>query len=250
LPYEHVTNLSDIEAPESPHEFTEAFGADATYEYNPIIWSAAYSSGVSVSGKLGKLEYAAEVKNAPLTSRPESWDIDDVGFDHPTFSMRVGYRPSLAWNLGFSASRGPYFRPEVEPMLPRGKGIGDYEQFVLGQDISYASGHFQIWAEIYEARFQIPNVGDADTLAYYIEAKYKFSPEFFAAVRWNQQLFADIPDGFGGHMPWGYNVWRLDTSLGYRFSPHTQLKLQYSTENEDGPRGMSHAFGAQFTVRF
>ena len=135
-------------------------------------------------------------------------------------------------------------------MLPRGTGIGDYEQFLIGQDISYASGHFQIWAEFYQARFQIPNVGDADTFAYYVEAKYKFTPAFFAAVRWNQQLFADIPDGFGGHMPWGHDVSRADASIGYRFSPHTQLKLQYSVENEDGPRGMSHAFGAQFTVRF
>jgi hypothetical protein len=141
-------------------------------------------------------------------------------------------------------------RPEVEPLLPRGRGIGDYMQTVFGQDISFAKGHFQIWAELYEARFEVPNVGNADTLAYYIETKYKFTPEFFAALRWNQQLFDNVSDGLGGKTAWGHDLWRADAAIGYRFTPHTQLKLQYSMESEDGPRGQSHAFGAQFTVRF
>jgi hypothetical protein len=54
------------------------------------------------------------------------------------------------------------------------------------------------WAEFYEARFEVPNVGDADTFAYYVEAKYKFTPQLFGAVRWNQQLFNTINNGYGG----------------------------------------------------
>lgn len=250
LPYEHVTQISDLEAPASAADFTHGHGADAAYEYNPIIWGADYASGMSISGRLGKFEYAAEMKNAGLASRPESWDATEIGFDHPTFSARLGWRPTLAWNLGVSASRGPYMRPEVEPMLPPGRGIGDYEQCVLGQDISLATGHLQIWAEFYQARFEVPHVGNADTFAYYIEAKYKFTPEFYAALRWNQQLFADVPDGFGGDKPWGRDLWRADAALGYRFTAHTQLKLQYSLESESGPRGQSHAVAVQFTVRF
>ncbi len=250
LPYEHITKISEIEVPTSAAEFTHDFGADTAYEYNPVIWSADYATGVSVSGRLGRFEYAAEMKNSALSARPESWDATEIGFDHPTFSARIGWRPTIAWNLGVSASRGPYMRPEVEPLLPRGRGIGDYMQTVFGQDISFAKGHFQIWAELYEARFEVPNVGNADTLAYYIETKYKFTPEFFAALRWNHQLFDNVSDGLGGKIAWGHDLWRADAAIGYRFTPHTQLKLQYSMESEDGPRGQSHAFGAQFTVRF
>lgn len=250
LPYEHLTQISDLEAPSSAADFIHAFGADTAFEYNPIIWSADYATGVSISGRLGKFEYAAEMKNAGLASRPESWSATDIGFDHPTFSVRLGLRPTLLWNLGASASRGPYMRPEAAPMLPPGRGLGDYEQFVLGQDVSFATGHLQIWVELFETRFEVPNVGNADTFAYYIEAKYKFTPQFFAALRWNQQLFADVPTGRGGETPWGHDVWRADTALGYRFTAHTQLKVQYSFENEKGLRGQSHALGVQFTVRF
>jgi hypothetical protein len=63
------------------------------------------------------------------------------------------------------------------------------------------------------ARRRGGRVGDADSVAYGVEAKYKFTPKFFGALRWNQQFFAAVPDGAG-------------------------------------ERGLTHAFGAQFTLRF
>ena len=84
------------------------------------------------------------------------------------------------------------FGAEAEPTLPPGRDIGDYREFVLGQDVSFAWRHLQLWAEFYEARFEVPRVGNADTFAYYyIEAKYKFTPQLFGAIRWNQQLFGN-----------------------------------------------------------
>jgi hypothetical protein len=156
----------------------------------------------------------------------------------------------MAWNLGFSASRGAYLRPEAESLLPDGSGIGDCEQMLLGQDISFATGHLQIWAEFYEARFEVPRVGEADSFAYYVEAKYKFTPALFGAVRWNQQFFDEVSDGYGGEAKWGDDVSRVDFAVGYRFSENTQLKTQLSLQREMGPRGQSHAVAVQFTVRF
>jgi hypothetical protein len=50
---------------------------------------------------------------------------------------------------------------------------------------------------------------------------------------------------------WGRDLWRMDAGLGYRFTPHTQLKLQYSLQHEDdGPRDLGHLLGVQFTLRF
>lgn len=250
LPYENTTAISDTEAPYSPADFLGP-AYDPKYDYSPVIWGPSYATGASVAGQIGKFEYAAEMKNASLSSRPESWDATEIGFDHPTFSGRVGFRPNPMWNLGFSASTGPYFRPEAEPTLPSGHGIGDYRENVFGQDIRFAWHHWQLWAEVYEARFEVPRVGNADTVAYYLEAKYKFTPQLFGALRWNQQLFATVPDGQGGRAPWDHDLWRIDTALGYRFTAHTQLKLQYSLQHEDsGPRDVSNLIAAQFTLRF
>ena len=191
------------------------------------------------------------MKNASLSSRPESWYITYNGFENPTFSSRIGFRPNEAWNLGFSGSEGPYFRREAESSLPPGRSISDYREFVLGQDISFAWHHLQLWAEFYEGRFQVPNVGDADTFAYYIEAKYKFTPQFFGAVRWNQQLFNKISNGFDGTERWSTDLGRIDVAAAYRLTTHAQVKLQYSYQHETtAPDQDNHLLAAQFTVRF
>ena len=247
LPYELIY---DSEAPASPHEFLDRIG-EAEYDYSPLIWGASYTTGASVSGQLGELTYAAEVKNVALAAHTESWYATAVGFDHPTFSGRLGYRPNEMWNTGISFSDGPYFHPDAEPTLPSGSGIDDFHQTIVGQDISFAWHHLQLWAECYQGRFEVPNVGNADTLAYFVEAKYKFGPQLYGALRWNQQLFEDVSDGEGGREHWGNDLWRADAAVGYRLNAYTQLKLQYSHSHEasDG-RGTGNLLAAQVTVRF
>ncbi len=247
LVYENITAISDKAAPASPRDFIHRFEATEKYEFNPVIWGPDYASGVSVSGRLGQFDYAAEMKNSSLSSRPESWNITEVGFSDPTFNARLGFRPSQIWNFGLSASDGAYFRPEAERTLPRGRDIDDYRELVLGQDVSFALHHLQVWAEFYEARFEVPRVGDADTFAYYFEAKYKFTPQIFGAVRWNQQVFGKIDND----KRWGNDLGKIDIAATYRFTPHAQLKLQYSFQQEtSGPGDANHIFAAQFTVRF
>jgi hypothetical protein len=249
--YENVTAIQDKYAPYSALDFIYRPFYYGKYSFNPLIWGPSYASGISVSGQLGKFDYAVEMKNASLSSRPESWYVTENGFENPTFSSRVGFRPNEAWNFGLSASEGPYFRREAEPTLPPGRDIGDYREFVLGQDVSFAWRHLQVWAEFYEARFEVPRVGNADTFAYYIEAKYKFTPQLFGAIRWNQQLFTTISDGFGHNVNWSPDLGRIDIAAAYRFTPHMQLKLQYDFQHETtSPGEDNHLFAAQFTIRF
>jgi hypothetical protein len=249
LIYENVTAVEDASAPDSL--FLNIGTPDEKYEYQPVIWGPSYATGVSVAGKIGMFDYAAEVKNGSLSSRPEAWPITRRDFDHPTVSGRIGFRPSEMWTFGFSASDGAYFRSEAMPTLPFGRDIGDYHERVFGQDIAFAWHHWQLWAEFFEARFEIPGFTNADTFAYYLEAKYKFTPQFFGALRWNQQFFGDVTNALGGTAPWGRDLWRADIAAGYRFTAHTQLKLQYSFQRDNyGQRDLTHMFAAQFTVRF
>src|SRR5437660_5833216 len=251
LVYENITAISDKAAPASARDFIRGFDQSEKYSFNPVIWGPSYASGVSVSGRVGWFDYAAELKNASLSSRPESWNATEVDFEYPTFSARVGLRPNQMWNFGFSVSNGSYFRAEAQQTLPPGRDIGDYRELVVGQDASFAWHHLQVWAEVYEARFEVPRVGNADTLAYYLEAKYKFTPQFFGALRWNQQLFSKVSDGYGHNVHWSEDLGRIDVAVTYRFTPHAQLKLQYDFQHQTtGPGDNNHLFAAQFTVRF
>jgi hypothetical protein len=249
--YENVTPIRDKFAPLSVFDFVYGFYYYQKYAFNPVIWGPSYASGISVSGRLDRFDYAVEMKNASLSSRPESWNITESSFEYPTFSGRVGFRPNEAWNFGLSASEGPYFRDEAETTLPPGRDIGDYREFLLGQDASFAWRHLQVWVEFYEARFEVPRAGNADTFAYYIEAKYKFTPQLFAAIRWNQQLFGDVSDPLGGSIRWSDDLARIDLAAGYRFTSHTQLKIQYSYQHETTGQGNdNHLVAAQLTTRF
>ena len=251
LIYDNVTPIRDKSAPVSPLDFIYGPYYYEKYAFNPVIWGPSYASGISVSGRLDRFDYALEMKNSSLSSRPESWNVTESSFENPTFSTRLGFRPNEAWNFGLSASEGAYFRREAEPTLPSGRGIDDYREFVVGQDASFAWHHLQIWAEAYEARFEVPRVGDADTLAYYVEAKYRFAPQFFAALRWNQQLFATIDNPTGPDPRWGADLGRIDIAGTYRFSTDMQLKLQYSFQHETtGAGDENHLIATQFTLRF
>lgn len=263
LPYENLTGIWDTTAARSAgvllgwaHVRPRPYRGDEYADKHlrtPIIWGPSYTSGAAVFGELGRFDYALELKNAALSSHPSTWDGGHTQWQHPTVNARLGYRPDAAWAFGFSASSGTYLRDSAAPTLAAGYGFGDYRELVLGQDVRFAWHHFQLWAEVYEARFEIPRVGDAKTIAYYVEAKYKFTPQFFGAVRWNQQLFATLPDGTatGAQVPWGRDTWRVDFAPGYRFTAHTQLKLQYSVQHEaDVARNLTHALAVQFTLRF
>lgn len=260
LPYENLTGIFDTAAAGSADVLLRwadvrpsPFGGDGYFHQFrvPVIWGPSYASGAAVTGAVGKFDYAVEMKNAALSSRPDSWAADQTQWQNPTFSGRLGYRPDESWSMGFSASTGSYLRPSAGPTLAAGYKPGDYREVLLGQDLSFAWHHFQFWAECYETRFEIPLVGQAETTAYYLEAKYKFTPQFSGAVRWNQQVYGSVPDGARGRVRWGRNVWRLDFAPAYRFTPHIQFKLQFSLQSEDtGRRDYSQQLAGQFVMRF
>ena len=261
LPYENLTGLWDVEAARSvpqlqfwaglipkPSEGNSFFDQ---YRNIPIIWGPNYASGAAVLGTIGKLQYAFEVKNDALSSRPETWPVTAEQGQNPTFSGRVGYTPNEMWNVGFSASAGPYLQPEAQATLDPGHSLDQYLEIVLGQDASFAWHHVQVWAEAYEARFEIPGVGNADTVAYYIEAKYKFTPQFFGALRWNQQYFEPIATPPGVDGAWSRDVSRLDIGPAYRLTPLAQVKVQYRLERQGADAEVwSSLVAVQFTVRF
>ncbi len=261
LPYANLTGIWDAQAARSAPEILAWAGVRPKPDQGgaylrpnlslPIIWGPSYASGAAGFGQWGKFDYAAEVKNTALASRPQTWSPTETDWSHPAVNARLGFAPTPAWNFGLSAGTGPYLRAGAAGTLPAGHGFGDYRETLFGQDVAFAWHHFQAWAEVYETRFAVPAVATLSTTAWYAECRYTVTPQWFGALRWNQQLFSSLADGRGGADRWGRNVWRIDAGPGYRFTAHSQLKLQYSLQREDAD---SHRFGQllalQLTVKF
>ena len=252
LPYENLTPLGDADPPRSPQALVaRRHVSDIKSEWLPIIWGPVYATGGSLFGTLGRFDYALDVKNAALSSHPYECEPSDALWHYPNFSGRLGYRPSPAWNHGLSFSVGPYLSQEASDALPGGKSISDYDQITFGYDVSFAWRGWQFWAELFVSRFEVANVGNADVLSYYIEAKYKITTGLFVAARWNQELYGSIDDAAGGREPWGNDMYRIDIALGYRFTRHLQTKLQYSFGHRQASLQQGEQLvAAQITARF
>lgn len=214
----------------------------------PILWGPSYASGISIFGRTEHLDYALEVKNAAISSRPDAWDAVENGWDTTTYTGRLGWRPAPEWNFGTSFSHGPYMLEESQPKLPAGRSYRDYDQTTFGVDAGYSHGHWQLWAELMTSRFEVPNVGGLRVLSGFIEAKRKLNATTWLAVRWNQSWFGDIP---GTSREWDRDGWRLDLALGHRLSRNMQAKLQYSLAERTGrDQEGDHMLAAQITLRF
>lgn len=250
LPYEHLTTIYDGRAPPSAAEFVEFDDAEK-YEYNPIIWGPSYGTGLALSGKAGRFTFAAEIKNSGPAAHPHDWSIKRTGFEHPAIAARLGYQPDLRWKFGVCASDSVYFIPGAVPSFPAGRSRGDYREHLLGADAAFAWRHFQLWAELFLVWFDVPYAGKVRTTAGYIEAKYKFTPQFFGALRLNRQDFSRVATTPGKSERWARDIWRIDAAIGYRFSARIDGKLQVSAEDHrDLAKRANLNLAAQVNVRF
>lgn len=250
MAYEDMLPMTDSFAPGGLAGFAARRDMpDNKQDWVPIVWGPSYATGISLFGRVDVFEYAFEIKNAGIASRPQAWDGVQDGFrTNPTFTGRVGLRPSPEWTLGSSFSHGPYMQDFASRTLPVGTSVNDFTQTTWGIDAGYAHRKWQLWSELIAARFEVPRVGDVDVLSGFVEAKYKITPQLWAATRWNQAFFSDIP---GLTTEWDRDAWRLDLALGYRFTEHVQVKLQYSLGDKRGNDQEGNHLGAmQVTVRF
>jgi hypothetical protein len=252
LPYENLTPVSYEDIPTSPADFLARRNVpDMKNSWVPIIWGPAYTTGWSIFGTIGKFDYAFDLKNAAISSNPGEWELSSSLWRYPTVSGRLGFRPTPAWNHGVSLSVGPYLSTEASDELPPGKTISDYYQFTFDYDVGYARQRWQWWGEVFLSRFEVPNVGNADLISYYLEAKYKITSGLYAAARWNQELFGKVNNGVGGEETWGNDMYRIDLALGYRFTRHLQGKLQYSFGHRNAALQQGEQLvAAQVTLKF
>jgi hypothetical protein len=252
LPYENITTVTDVVAPPDAAAFIARRDVpDNKPAWLPVIWGPAYTTGFGAAGMLARFEYALEFKNASISSRPAVWDATHRGLGDPTWSGRLGWRPGPAWRLGASFSTGPYLLDSARPTLPAGRAVADYDQTTLVLDAAWSRRRLELWAELFLSRFEVPNTEDADSVAYYVEARYGLAPRWNLAARWNQQFFDRIDDGAGGRKRWDRDTWRWDMALAWQMDRHWQAKVQYSYTHKDGPLQQGEqTFSAQLTLRF
>ena len=125
LPYENLTGIWDSEAPEDADDllYWAHVGELRQRRLLRQISSPSHHLGPELCQRLRGLRLSRQIRlcrgNEKRVPRLATriLELTQVGFEHPTFSGRVGFRPNEMWNLGFSASAGPYLLPVAAPTL-------------------------------------------------------------------------------------------------------------------------------------
>ena len=233
LVYEDVLPITDKAAPPTRAAFANRRNVvDRQDDWVPIVWGPSYTTGASLAASTETLDATVEVKNAALSSRPDTWDAIDGGFEtDPTYTGRLRWHPGVEWWLGVSASTGPFLQDRAKSTLPSNHGVDDYDQTTYGADVAYEHRRLQLWSELVRVEYEVPNVGNVTGVSGFVEAKYKTTPQTWAALRWNQSWYDDAP---GTDVSWNRDMRRLDLAFGYRYSQHLEAKAQYSWSNQAG----------------
>jgi hypothetical protein len=249
VPYENVTILFDRTVfPDADTWLRARNRPDVKAAWLPVIWGPVYTTGASAFGTLQDVDYAFSVKNRALSSRSEVWD--EVDFNDPSYTARFGYRRSETWAFGLSGSIGPYLQENVTGPLPEGSDSQDFDQRALGLDTSWAHGHWQFWSEVIYSDFEVPNVDRVDTTSYFMEARYKWSPRWYTAMRWNQQFFSKVDLSNGDSIDWDRDISKIDAAAGYHVNRKLLLKVQYSYADQEGSLEQGEQFaGVQLTLK-
>ena len=207
------------------------FKSDNPSTWSALVWGPAYSTGASISGRLGDFDYAFEVKSAALAASPSRWDaIENGGFESaPTWTGRAAWHPAPEWTLGASLSHGAWTQDDTA------------YQTLGGIDVSYAHGKWQWWLEMHRARFELPGLTAVHVTSGFVEGRYKIAPGLWIAARWNQSWFDEMAG-----QTWNDNTWRADLAVGFRLSRNVQAKIQYSL----GDDSSGSLAAAAVTVRF
>ena len=233
VPYEDMTAVADDVLPGSVAGFVNRRNlSENKLSWLPVVWGPSYATGASVSGGFGDFDLVIEVKNAAISSRPETWDALEEGFTtDPTFTGRFAWHPTPEWTLGLSHSRGPYLPDATQRLLPADQGVNDYAQTTTALDLTFERRQLQLWAEVMRSTFEVPRVGDADLVTAFVEVRYKVAPRWWLAGRWNRTMFDEVE---GSTRSWDRHLTRIDIGVGFRQDANLLFKLEYNRGQQSG----------------
>lgn len=192
--------------------------------YAPIGYDACWDTGVELFGDLGRLEYSLAVTDGAMSSPKAGAN------DGRQLMARLGFNFTPGLRLGFSVARGPQFRPSAAADdYPR---VEKFQATVAGIYAQYIVNHLQLYGELVRSTWEAPQAylaeGQAHANAGYLEGRYDFLVRWYLAARLDFISYSLIDNPAAGKdEPWGDDLLRLETGVGYRLSREAIVKLVY-----------------------
>ena len=200
----------------------------------PIINSSRWDTGVQAHGVSGPLEWTGSVTVGSL-SDPEVRD-NNTGRQ---IAGRVVLRPTAAWQIGVSASRGAWLEQSIDEDLPDTLTANDGIQTAVGADAEYSAGALLVRGEVIRSQWTMPAVTAPAideplvALSSVVEGRYKLRPGFYLAVRGERIDFASLA-GSTRTATWEADLWRIEGGPGISITRNILLKGSWQRNRRDG----------------
>jgi hypothetical protein len=212
----------------------------------PILYENCWDFGAVVLGTVAPVEFALGVTNG-TAGGPVMSDNNDG----KQVLARAGFVPAPWMRAGVSVARGAYFNQTVEPLLPTGKSITDYNQQVAAADLELSYGRAVLYSEYLLNRWESPIIGNLDLKSWYVEGKVTVIPGWYVAARFDRMIFDDVPLSSGGVAGWDADLWKREVGIGFKPSANLLAKLVHQESQINVSPPLVRAFmAAQLAVSF
>lgn len=257
LAYDYRTVMNRWRAPADAADFLSWKDAPEGVDLPgaPPVWDVPYQWGAMAFGRVGPIGLRAAAMNSAPSSHPRAWRLKLDRFERPSWVLGARWKVSPSLEVGASYDRGPWMAeptdevtvsPPGSPSGPSPPSWRDFDQELISADVAFARGPAMIRGEVIRDRWEVPNVDGMPTgLSASLELQADVAAGLSVAVRGGFIDFRPVDDGPGsgspgpgGEVPWDYDVYRVDGSIGYRLARNWGLLLsayrQMQTERDDG----------------
>jgi len=130
-----------------------------------------------------------------------------------------------------------------------------YREEVVGLDVQFSRGHFELNGEHTRSRLEVPGSGSDRGWVAYIEPRYAWSPRWFTALRLERgrRLSVEPQAGTAG-LAETERLYDLEAGIGFRIGPGLLVKASYRTDlapNDPASAAEGgHAFAMQLSYNF
>lgn len=228
-------------------------------DVNPLIgepssYGVAYPTVLQARMRAGRLDGTFAVMDRPMVN--ESWVPESDSRARP--ALALGVTPVVGARFGIFATRGSYLGGEVQDEIPAGSRWQEYGQTVLGFDVQFSRGYFELNGEFANSSYEVPTFDrNSRGVAWFLEPRYTFTPRLFGAVRYERNDYPYImPRGGGAWTGRNSDLSTVEIAAGYRLWAGATLKVSWRADQwhvEESRRASypaGSAIAAQLSWRF
>tara|TARA_R110002050_G_scaffold2220_2_gene13353 strand:+ start:65211 stop:66413 length:1203 start_codon:yes stop_codon:yes gene_type:complete len=246
LSYSYFTNISDQRG------YWPLAGEQGAYTSSDVglttIYFGGYATGVLLDWQIKPDRVRLET--AVTSAAPASAE-NYTNLANAAILTHLTLNPNIYWQLGVSGSYGSFMRQSnINAFYRPYNPLEQYRQAILGVDVKYAFGFWEIVSEAIYSNWTVPSysgggfqtVGLSDKFEEFslsnlgINVDLRFEPPFFTgsyiAARFDHLNFMnESSENYLATKDWDADVTRISAALGYKLGRNIEAKISVSDQS-------------------